>query len=150
MKQLSIKKIISGKRYDTETATYLGSDCAECSVTDFSFWREELYQKRTGEFFLAGEGGPMTRYAVRVEQNGWRGGERVMPLSFDEARDWAEGHLTVDEYEGIFGEVAEDDSRIAVTMTLSSKTIEILKRMCAETGKNRGEIIDDLVAGSQK
>lgn len=145
MKVLEMKKIIGGRRYDTETATFLGNDCAECSITDFGYWREELYQKRTGEFFLAGSGGPMTKYAVRVEQNGWRGGDRIMPLSFEEAKEWAENHLTVDEYEAIFGEVSEGDSRATITLSLSAKTIEILKRMCAETGKNRGEIIDMLI-----
>lgn len=150
MKVLEMKKIIGGRRYDTETATFLGNDCAECSITDFGYWREELYQKRTGEFFLAGSGGPMTKYAVRVEQNGWRSGESITPLTFEEAKTWCENHLTADEYESIFGEVTEDDSRSNVTVSLSSKTIEILKRMAAESAKSRGEIIDDLINNAQK
>jgi hypothetical protein len=37
---------------------------------------EELYRKRTGEYFLYGEGGPMSKYSRQVEQNGWAEGEK--------------------------------------------------------------------------
>ena len=63
-----MKKIINGKVYDTETAQVLGS---WSNMSDRSFERidETLYRKRTGEFFLHGEGGPMSRYAVQIGQN---------------------------------------------------------------------------------
>lgn len=141
-----MKKVINGRRYDTEKATKVGEGSASCSVTDFSYWTEELYQKRNGEFFLHGQGGPMTRYARRIDTNSWSGGEELLPLTADDAKAWAERNLDADEYEAIFGEVAEDDSRVHVTMSLSARSIELLKRMASETGKTRGELLDDLIA----
>jgi len=55
-----MKKIINGKRYDTETAQLIGS-ASYSNRTDFRFWSEELYRKKTGEFFLYGEGGPASK-----------------------------------------------------------------------------------------
>ncbi len=48
-----MKKIINGKRYDTETAKLIGSD-GYSNPSDFNYWSEDLYQKKTGEFFLYG------------------------------------------------------------------------------------------------
>ena len=62
-----MKKIMNGKMYDTDKATALGYDTSGGTPRDLSWWKETLYQKRTGEFFLHGEGGPMTRYAESYE-----------------------------------------------------------------------------------
>lgn len=102
-----MKKIINGKKYDTETAKLLVSEGNGLGHRDFSYCEETLYQKRTGEFFLYGEGGPMTKYAQRVDMNSWSGGERIIPITDDEARRWAEKHASVDAYERIFGEAEE-------------------------------------------
>jgi len=60
-----MKKIINGKKYDTETATKLGEDCRGYRG-DIDFWSEELYRKKTGEFFLYGEGGARSQYNAQV------------------------------------------------------------------------------------
>ena len=101
-----MKRIINGKRYDTDTAKILGS-AGYNHPGDFSFWREELYQKKTGEFFLYGIGGAMSKYARSIGLNEWSGGEEIIPLSPEEARKWAEKHLEVEEFEQLFGEVEE-------------------------------------------
>ncbi len=101
-----MKKIINGKKYDTETATKLGEDCHGYR-NDINFWSEELYRKKTGEFFLYGEGGARSQYGVQVSQNSWGGGENIIPYTEDEAKRWCENHLSVEEYEAIFGEVEE-------------------------------------------
>mgnify|MGYP000196503474 FL=1 len=47
-----MKKIIEGKMYNTETATYIGRYRTDTmSRRDFRYLEEELYQKRTKEFF---------------------------------------------------------------------------------------------------
>ncbi len=101
-----MKKIINGKRYDTDTAKILGS-AGYSHPGDFSFWLERLYRKRTGEYFLHGVGGPMSKYARQVSLNEWTGGEEIHPLSPEEAQDWAEKHLEVEEFELIFGTCEE-------------------------------------------
>ena len=70
---------------------------------DFNHMEEVLYRKRTGEFFLYGEGGPMTKYAQSTGQNSWSGGDMIIPLTAAKAREWAEEHLDADEYAEIFG-----------------------------------------------
>ena len=140
-----MKKIINGKVYDTETAKEVGSWCTAGSWRDFNHMEETLYKKKTGEFFIYGEGGPMTKYAQSIGQNEWSGGERIMPMSFSEAQKWAEDHLDGEEYEAIFGEVAEDDSRMQVCYSLSVSTVEVIKRKAAEAGISASAYIDELV-----
>lgn len=125
-------KIIKGRKYDTDTAREVGSYSNAGGWRDFGHFEETLYVKRTGEYFLFGEGGPMTKYRETVGQNEWSGGSKIMPLDFDEAREWAEKNLTAEEYEAEFGEVAEDDSRAAITITLPTSMIDALKREAVE------------------
>ncbi len=96
-----MKKIIGGKRYNTDTAKILGS-AGYSHPGDFCFWQETLYQKKTGEFFLHGVGGAMSRYARRIGPDEWTGGEEIRPLFLKEAQKWAERNLDADEYEAIF------------------------------------------------
>ncbi len=100
-----MRRIINGKKYDTETAELM----AEYKISnrrDFNFLEEELYRKKTGEFFLYGEGGANSKYREEVALNEWSGGEAITPLSEDEAKRWVEAYAD-DEYEAIFGEVEE-------------------------------------------
>lgn len=142
-----MKKIIDNRRYDTDTAKEIGSD-GYSNRRDFGFWQETLYQKRTGEFFLHGEGGPASKYATTVGQNEWTGGEKIIPLSFDKAREWAECHLEADEYEAVFGPVEEDDSRRLISLSLSTTAVETLKRLAAESGKSQSEIVTEMILNS--
>ena len=87
----------------------------------------------------------MTNYAEATGINSWSGGERIMPLSFAEAREWAEKHLDVDEYEAIFGAVTEDESRVQVCYSLSAATVETIKRRAAELGISASAYIEQLI-----
>ena len=102
-----MKKIINGKKYNTETATKLGDRWNGLALNDLGRVYEELYRKKTGEYFLYGEGGALTKYSVSTGQNCWAGGKKIIPMTEDEAREWAEMWLDADEYELIFGEVEE-------------------------------------------
>lgn len=102
-----MKKIINGKKYDTDTASCVGSWDNGYGYSEFGYFSEALYRKKTGEFFLHGKGGAASKYAKSCGENSWSGGEEILPLTEDEAKKWAEGHLEADEYEQIFGEVAE-------------------------------------------
>ena len=101
-----MRTILNGKKYDTETAKEIGSD-GEGYRNDFRFFQETLYRKKTGEFFLYGEGGAMSRYAKSSGDNSWGYGEKIIPLSEKDAKAWAEKALSVEDYEALFGEVAE-------------------------------------------
>ena len=100
-----MKKIINGKKYDTETAEWISS--YDVTNGKFSDYEEDLYRKRTGEFFLAGEGGPASKYSQPYGDHGSQSGKGIIPLTEEEAREWVEMHCSADKYEDIFGEVEE-------------------------------------------
>ena len=102
----TMKKIINGRMYNTDTAKKLGS-YQRSNERDFNYCYEALYVKKKGEYFVAGEGGPLTSYAHAVSGGGWTGGEDITPLTESEAREWVENHLSADEYIEIFGEPEE-------------------------------------------
>lgn len=103
-----MKKIINGKLYNTETAKCVaGNWTGSLSKRDFNYFEEGLYQKKTKEFFLYGEGGAATKYAEYVKGCGYTYGEKIIPLSEDEAKEWAEANMDVEDYIELFGECEE-------------------------------------------
>lgn len=136
-----MKKIINGKSYDTTTAECVGSWSNGHPYGDFSYCGEDLYRKRTGEFFLYGEGGAYSRYSRRCGDN-WGCGESIIPLTYAAAQKWAEENLSGEKYEAIFGEVAEDDSRVALTLSLASSVVEKAKRDAAKAGMSLSAYIE--------
>lgn len=115
-----MKKIINGRRYDTTTAELMG-EASYSHSGDFESWFEELYRKKTGEFFLYGGGGPRSRYVIQTSQNNWSGSEEIRPLTLEEAQEWAEKHLKGDEYEEIFGVVEEDKEQVSTWLLATVK-----------------------------
>ena len=92
--------------YNTETAKLVDT-AAWGTDSDFSYWIEELYKKRTGEYFIAGEGGPTSRWRESVGRNGFCSGRGIKPLTDEEARDWLEKYGDPDSYIAEFGEPEE-------------------------------------------
>ena len=125
-----MKKIIKGKVYDTEKAKYVGS---AAGGDGFHALKEDLYQKRTGEFFLYGMGGPATKYAHYVDgNNAWSGGDKIIPLPYDKAREWVEEHLTADEYEEIFGLPDEGEEVAALNIQIDAALMARLRARAAD------------------
>ena len=103
-----MKAIINGLRYDTDTATQIG-EVTHGNPGDWGFVTEALYQTpRSKRFFLAGQGGPRSQYAVSVRPGEWSGGKKITPLDRDDAQAWAESNLPADTVEAIFGDSIED------------------------------------------
>lgn len=143
-----MKKVINGKMYDTATAELVGSWDNGRYGRDFGRCSEDLYRKRTGEFFLHGDGGPMTKYAVSCGDNEWSGSSKIIPLTYKAAQEWAEEHLDGEEYEAIFGEIVEDDSRVNQTISLSATVVELARRRAAQQGVNLSSYIESLIKES--
>ena len=129
-----MKKIINGKVYDTEKAKKVASWYSSYARNDFHYYEEELYQKKTGEFFLYGEGNAASPYSRSCGQNEWCGGEKIVPLTFAEAQEWAEKHLDGDEYCAIFGEPDEDADDVTLGIAVSAEVAAKLRRAAAENG----------------
>ena len=143
-KDKTMKKIIKGKQYDTETATALGC-FRKGAKGDLNYMREELFRKKTGEYFLYGKGGASTKYSVLVQNNTWSGSEKIIPLEFSDAQAWAEQNLKDDEYKSIFGEVTEDDESEVVTARVSASTLAKLQRHQSISGETIGTIVEKAI-----
>jgi hypothetical protein len=88
------KRIIDGKTYNTETATYL----AGWDDDDGPFQSgRHLYQTRFGAYFLYAWGGPDES-------------ETIVPYTPEQARKWLENIQQVDLIEKLFGEMPEAGS----------------------------------------
>lgn len=135
-----MKKIINGKMYDTETAKEVASCYHGDGPRDFRHYSESLYKKRTGEYFLAGEGGPMTHYAVSTGQNSWSGGEKIIPLTYSEATEWAEREMGADEYQAEFGPVSEGE-RVTLSISLPADVADRIRKAAAAEGISVSECI---------
>lgn len=145
-----MRKIINGRRYDTATAKLVGT-YETGYIGDFDWRNEKLYMKSTGEFFLAGKGGARTHWSRRTI-DGYSGGSGILPLTLDEAREWAEEHLTQAEVEELFQIPKEDvDSGKKIqTFSLSQTAIAGLKRLAQTCQTSRSDIIEQLVSKALK
>lgn len=139
-----MKKVIQGVLCDTKTAKCLGK-ASYLGYRDFAHWSEELYRTKSGKYFLYGEGGPASRYAVTIGQNEWSGGEKIQLLSRETAMEWAEEYLDGDEYIAAFGDPEETEKAMSVILPLKTRErLEVLKH---ETGMTFSEIIAQAVDG---
>lgn len=136
-----MKKIISGKMYDTDTAKEIASRYHGEGPRDFRHYEETLYRKRTGEYFLYGEGGPMSRYAESCGQNQWRGGVKIIPLDYKAATEWGEENMSADDYQAEFGEVSEESERTVLSISLDSATADRIRREAKEAGMSVSALI---------
>lgn len=103
-----MRKIIDGRMYDTDTAEKIFERDTHgyYSRDDFHWTEEALYRKRTGEFFLYGYGGALTKYAHFNGQMSV-GGEKFIPMTLEDAKKYVERYCTTGLYIELFGEVAE-------------------------------------------
>lgn len=85
-----MRQVIGGKIYDTATATEICDHDSHGNRGDFSHYESVLYVTSKSRFFLAGGGGPQTRWAESCGQNSWSGGKGIIVVDRDEARAIAE------------------------------------------------------------
>lgn len=139
-----MKRIISGKSYDTSTARKVYEWSSTLGRSDFGYCEEELYCKKTGEYFLHGKGGPASKYAQAVGHSSWTGGERIMPLTYAEAQEWAERHMGED-YVAEFGEPDEGDVH-HIHAVVSEAAWRALSRAAQDGRTSVGAVIEQLAA----
>lgn len=128
-----MKKIIKNKVYNTDTAKKIAEYDNGLGYNDLRYYSETLYQKKTGEYFLYGEGNASSKYAFSIGNNNWTSGWEIIPIYFESARNWAEENLTAEQYESIFGEIPEDHSKHIITISISASTLEKAKRDAARS-----------------
>ena len=87
-----MRMIIKGKAYDTDTAQKKAEWMSD-GCNGGSYRWEKLYRKKTGEYFI-------------YEEDPYRTGSHIYPITEDEAKEWAEEKAN-SKYEEIFGPVEE-------------------------------------------
>lgn len=102
-----MKKVIGGKVYNTETATLIG-EWSYGYPNDFNYVSEGLYKTPKGAYFMAGEGGANTAYSRPCGQNCWTGSEDIVPMTRQEAFEWAQRYLEPKEFEEEFADLIEE------------------------------------------
>ena len=102
-----MKKIINGRMYDTKTADKIQEWNNGLYGDDFRTCKENLYKKTTGEYFIFGKGGALSKYSIPCGNNSSSGSSDIIPLTEDEAKNWMETKGDPDAYLEEFGEVPE-------------------------------------------
>lgn len=136
-----MKQIIKGKLYDTETAKGIAAWGNNRSTRDFSYCSETLYRKRTGEYFLYGHGGPMSKYAESCGDNSWSGGSKIIPLTYKAAQEWGEERMDADDYMEEFGPVSESEESVALSISLPEAVSERIRREAQEKGMSISALV---------
>jgi hypothetical protein len=78
---------IDGKKFDTATAIAIAAWENGLPHSDYYHVSETLYRTKNGVYFLAGSGGPLTKYAF--ECGGLKGyGSGIIPITADDALAW--------------------------------------------------------------
>lgn len=127
-------KIIKGRKYNTETARKVGgkTESAAYGAVD-----KTLYCKRTGEYFLAAV------YSYTLDTGN---PDYIKPLTQDEANEWAQERLDADAYDAEFGEVAEDDANVAMTLNLPRAQYDKLKQIALDAHMPVSKYVAKLIA----
>ena len=87
-----MKKIIDGKLYNTATAETIGEWDNGYSGGDFRRASVALCRTKKGQYFLWGEGGPMSTWGTEYGAER-TSSEDIVLLSESEAKEWAEEYL---------------------------------------------------------
>ena len=87
--EYSMKRIINGKIYNTDTATFIGNH-QHCHAGDFHHEDTDLYRTKKGAWFISGEGGALSRWSQPCGSNGRCGGHGIEALTTAEALEWCE------------------------------------------------------------
>lgn len=132
-----MKRIINNKVYDTSTAEYIGTYLGDWD--DKTKWfREELYKKRTGEYFIYIEGGADSKHGKDGKKS-----EEIKPLSFEEAKYWGEKHLCETEYEIEFEVDQSDDSVTRLHVEIPTSLNNRLELERSKMGVSKSELVID-------
>ena len=91
----------------TETATLIHKWNNGIYGNDFRSCEESLYKTKNGNYFIAGSGGPMSKYA-ELHGSSTYGGSRLWTLDKDDAIKWLENHDGTEALEKHFADTIKE------------------------------------------
>lgn len=149
---MRMRKRIDTLMYDTGTAKKLGSYSSDFSPNDAKYYHEDLYKKRTGEYFLAGRGNPLSKYGRYSESNHANiQGEDIIPITYEEAKKWFEKAYNDNSLEAsntVYEKEFGGDSKVPTTINLSREAKRKLEEMAIKTGISQKDVVEKLIMNS--
>lgn len=128
-----MKKVINGKVYNTEKAKLIAEAHHDnIKDADGKSLKQWMYQKKTGEYFIYAIGAAIE--LQNIFQHGYKPNAGIYPLTYDQAQKWAERELSADQWESIFGDPEDDDTQVAVNLSMTTKQANELKQSAAKAG----------------
>jgi hypothetical protein len=149
-----MRQRINDKIYDTDSANLIGRWENDLPHSSPAWCTETLYQKKTGEYFLHGKGGKRsnyrgvsdTQYFVNNKmQHMSYASEKIIPLTYKAARAWAKSNMSEEEYEAVFGEVAENYSTVRLTAHIRTNLAEKVKRIAYKNGLSLSAYVENIL-----
>jgi len=141
----AMKKIIKGKQYDTETARPLLSTGLKSGNAKAT--KEALYYTKGQQFFLHGSGDATSRYAQETP-DGFVPGEKIIPLTEEAARSWAEEHFAEEICERTFSTL--DEGFVAFAMQVPPSVKDRFNDEKTRLGMTAGQLLDHLLNETSK
>jgi len=102
-----MKQVHKKKLYDTKTAERVGEFWNGYGYSDFHYQLEVIYVTKQGAWFIHAKGGAFTEYADHFG-NSVSDGERIIPVSKDEALQWLTQHGLTEAIEKYFADEIEE------------------------------------------
>ena len=121
-----MNKSINNKRYNTETSQLCGT-AQNGQPGDADYSKEDLYRKRSGEFFLYIEG-----TFIKAD---------IKPLTRVAAIDWVEKHLGKEAMEDLFT-VEDSDDKETKGFRLSRAMIEQIRIRAEQTKVSQSDVVE--------
>lgn len=142
-----MKRIIKGKKCNTETAKLLGEREKHNDPTAGDWYCDKLYLTKSGAYFLYGYGNWQSKYSKRFGEGRISGGDEweLFPNA-SAARQWAEENLTADDYIAAFGEPGDDETEF-IAVRISAEARAKLDAERDRTGETLGAIVDRAIMG---
>lgn len=105
---------------------------------------ETLYRKvtKTSHYFLHGKGGARTQYAA-AKKGTLVSGEDIKPLSYAEAKKWAEDHLTEEEFRAEFC-IKEEGESERFSLRISSAAASKIRIAAKERNTTISALVTEL------
>lgn len=140
-----MKKVIKNKVYDTGTAMLIKQADHPNITSGEGSCKQSLYRKKTGDFFLTVSGARTDVFHNLNLENNIHDRERhIYPLTYEQARAWAEEEMTADEWLAIF-EPVEDDSLTALNLTLSASAVSKFRLSAQRQQISQRELMERLI-----
>lgn len=123
-----MKKVIKGKLYSTESAKKLAT-YEYGNTRNNNYYIEQLYRKRTGEYFIYGKGKAASKYAQPAYHSSGvlTKGEAIVPVTAEWAKQWSSEHLDKSENSKLWENTNSKDIHVQIQGDVAKRLDGALK-----------------------